>query len=342
MKKKKIFLLAALAGLVFAGCNKTPDVSLTLPAEKMPEGNEGENCTLRIRVQAPDTKTALLQTDDNAIANLQVLVFRENGSLDIYAQADGDELTLQCTSGNREIFAFVNTTSLADIRSTSELGDFTFNLGDSSPTALPMYGHIDQAINTYTSVLSIDVYRMVCKIILKEVVINLPDSYNDALLDIRRVFLSNAVSGIKLDSTITNWANKISYKEEISAMLSDDEPNPGDWEMSATDSQTLNRVFYAFANDTETDSQSVTWTPRFTRLVLQCSISDDAGPLGYSPCYYPVPLPDLKANHCYIINRYTVRRGGLQNPYDDPTLLDNSLEIIVKDWDQTHQIEENL
>ncbi|MBP5538404.1 MAG: hypothetical protein J6X69_01000 [Bacteroidales bacterium] len=342
MKKKNIFLLAALAGLLFAGCNKTPDVSLALPAERTPESNGEENCTLRIRVQSPDTKTALAQTDDNAITNLQVLVFRENGSLDIYAQADGDELTLQCTSGNRDVFAFVNTTSLSDIRTTGELGTVTFNLEDSSPTALPMYGHINQPIDIYTSVLSIDVYRMVCKIILKEVVINLPDSYSDALLDIRRVFISNAVSGIKLDSTITRWANKISYNGEIPTMLSDDEPNPGDWEMSTTDSQTLNRVFYAFANDTASDSQSATWSPRFTRLVLQCSISNDAGPLGYSPCYYPVPLPDLKANHCYIINRYTVGRGGLQNPYDDPTLLDNSLEIIVKPWDQTHQIEENL
>ncbi len=341
MKKKNIYLLAALAGLLFAGCSKTPDVSMTPPAEKLLESDEGENCSIHIRVQAPDTKTALAQTDDNAISNLQVLVFRENGSLDIYAQANGDELTLQCTSGKRDIYAFVNTSSLSDICSINELEAFTFNLGDSSPTALPMSGNVSETIHENT-VLSIEVSRMVCKIILKEVVINLPDSYNDALLDIRRIFIANAVSGIRLDGTITHWANKISYNGDVPTMLSEDEPSPGDWELSPIDNQTFNRVFYAFANNTASDSQSAAWSPRYTRLVIQCALSNEMGALGYSPCYYPVPLPDLKANHCYIINRYTVSRSGLQNPYDDPSLLNTSLEIIVKNWDQTHQIEENL
>lgn len=342
MKKKNIFLLAALAGLLLAGCNKTPDASLTLPTETMPESNEGETCTVRIRVQAPDTKTSLEQTDDNAISSLQVLVFRENGGLDIYAQSSEDELTLQCTSGNREIYAFVNTTSLSGILTLSELEAFTFNLADSSPTALPMQGHITQAINANTSVLSVEVYRMVCKIVFKEVVTNLPDSYNDAYWDLQRIFLTNAVSGIRLDGTISNWSNKLSFNGEIATLLSDDVPQAGDWEMQPTDNYVHNKVFYAFANNTGSDSCSDTWSPRYTRLVLQCSLYDDDGYLGYNPCYYPVPLPDLKANHCYIINRYTAGRGGLQHPYDDPTLLNNSLEIIVKNWDETHEIEENL
>ena len=322
------------------GCHKTPFENTLSP--EYPAGfPEEKPCQIRVCIDTPAAKVAAADVDESRIASLQVLVFRENGFLENYGSASGSSLSIDCTSGPKTFWAFANTASLSGIRNLDELNAFTFSLNTVSPDALPMRGCRQALISTHSE-LNIEVSRMVCKIELKDVVTRMAAAWSDARLNFSKMYLTNAVSGITLDGSIQRWANKMLFTNDCPSLTLETSPSPFAWQMGATDSLRFSRVFFALANPTEEDNLSTNWSPRFTRLVLEGSISQDGGDTLLEDVYYPIPIANLQANHRYIINRYTIIRPGLDSPGADARLLETDFSVTVKDWDETHTIYESL
>ena len=334
MKKKNIYLLAALAGLLFAGCNKTSPVSGSILNPES-ETEVESIAQLTVRVGTSHTKTGIT-VEEESISNLQVLVFGMDGKLESYGQDDNSEVSLSCTVGPKKIFAFVNTPSLETIHDTTALYNHPFSLPNIEEGVLPMKGRVQTTLSGNEN-LTILVERMVCKIILRNISISPSVSFPDARLEIDKIYLANAANTVNLKGNISQWANPLTFAEGCSPLLYDVfQPVP----LSVVGSQTVNKVYYAMPNLTETDSFSEEWSPRYTRLVLHAEFYD--GEYQIRNGHYPIPLAGLRANNCYVIESYTVTRPGLEHPYEDGSKLTEGITIRVVDWEENEPIVESL
>ena len=341
MKTTFFPLLAACVTMGLCGCQKsTPETPQTLPAGAA-ENSPGHPCQICVRVETPLSKVAAAAVQESRVASLQVLVFRPDGIRELYASSDESSLTLECTVGSKIFWAFTNVPSLQSAGSLDELASFVFPLSAVTPDALPMKGSCQTIISQHGS-LNIEVSRMVCKIVLNDVLTRLGTAWEGKHLNFSRIYLTNAVSGTLPDGSIQSWANKIQYAGECSAVVAENSPSANAWQMDATDSLRFARVFFAFPNPTEADSFSASWSPRYTRLVLEGALTESNGDAILENVYYPIPIANLQANHCYVVNRYTIFRPGLDTPGADPSLLNTEVSVTVKDWDATHTINEHL
>ncbi|MBO7509771.1 MAG: hypothetical protein J6T35_01180, partial [Bacteroidales bacterium] len=327
MKKKKIFLLAALTGLVFAGCNKTQVVNDATPLRETASTPTGPLSQLTVRVGTTQTKTGIT-VEEEAISNLQVLVFGTDGKLEAYGYNDDSEVSLMCTMGSKKIFAFVNTPSLETIHDTTALYNHPFSLTNIEEGTLPMKGRVQTTLSGNDN-LTIRVERMVCKIILKSISTLSSESFPNARLEIDNIYLANAVNAINMKGNISQWANPITFTEGCSPLLYDlYRQTP----LTIIGTQATNKVYYAMPNPTETDSFSEEWCPRHTRLVLYAHFYDGENLIRSG--HYPIPLAGLKANNCYVIESYTVTRPGLEHPYEDGSKLTEGITIRIVDWEE--------
>ena len=330
MKKKNIFFLAVLAGLMLVGCNKTRPVNGTLTPLETDATPSGPLSQLTVRVNTSHTKTGIT-VDEEAISNLQVLVFGTDGNLEAYGYNDDSEVSLACTMGSKIIFAFVNTPSLEAVRDTTQLYDTAFSLSDISAGTLPMKGRLATTISGSDN-LSIVVERMVRNISLIAV-----NGYSNARIEIDTIYLANAVNAINMNGNITEWANPLRFSEGCSPLLYDlYQPVP----LTIDDASAPDNIYYAMPNPTETDSFSDEWSPRYTRLILHARFYDGESLIRSG--YYPIPIAGLKANNCYIIESYSITRPGLEQPYEDGSKLTEGITIRVADWEENDLIYESL
>ena len=330
MKKISLILFAALS---LAACQK----SAPSPVQTSVSIESPEKILMHIQVESAGSKL-LIPGDESQVNDLQILIFGDDGKLETYARESGSELSLECTSGMKDIYAFVNTLSLDRIAKSSELSGTVFSLDDASPSHLPMQGFIRQNILNNGN-LTIEVKRMVCKISLREILTSFPEVYTDARLEIEKVYLTNAVSAIGGSGNIREWANMLYEQNDYSGLLCDDYGEERKVIGGAEDG-IMGNTFYAFANATQEDSCEEVWSPRFTRLVIEGSFIN--GNEMIRRCYYPIPIGPLLANHSYVVNRYTISRPGLSSPTDNPQLLNSGISVTVKDWEEIHEITERL
>lgn len=339
---KQKFLCFAMNRFLIKSCLLLTSTLFTSIAcqswEKPPQSTSAkENYQLVIRATSVLSKAALPDSDDQAIRDLQVLIFRKDGALDAYEQATGDELQIQCTPGESQIYVFANTTSLARVKNKGELEQFSLVLTDSSPQSLPMWGVKNMYVGANCQI-DISLERLVCKIVLKKIVCDLPSAYQNAKLRFDKAYLTNAPEQYTIQGEIVSWANRLQYQSEGGLLLAD-ELNPDNHTLASQDSRIFDRVYYCFPNPTAQDSHSESWSERFTRLVLEGHLIDNGKEI---KCYYPIPIGPLKANHCYIVEQYKLTRIGLEHTWDNPQLLQPDLDIRVLDWYETHRITENL
>ncbi len=335
MKKKNIFLLAALAGLMLLGCNKTRPVNGTIAPLETGSTPSGPLSQLTVRVSTTHTKTGIA-VEEEAISNLQVLVFGTDGNLEAYGYNDDSEVSLACTMGSKIIFAFVNTPLMESVRDTVQLYNTPFSMSDISEGTLPMKGRLKTTISGNDN-LSIVVERMVCKIILRNVSVAALSGYSDARIEIDTIHLANAVNTINMNESISDWDNPLCFSDGCSPLLYDIfQPVP----LTIVGTQAVDKVYYAMPNPTESDSFSDEWSPRYTRLVLHAQFYD--GEYLIRSGYYPIPIAGLKANNCYIIESYSITRPGLEQPYEDGSKLTEGITIRVADWEENEPIVESL
>ena len=315
MKAKLLYAAAAFAAVCTVSCRKDIVVNDSISATGTTELTVGISGTL--------TKSSTITDDDEIKVNtLQIFVFRGD-ALDAYASAENvKEVTLNCTNGERTVYALVNAPDMSTISSRSALLASRSNLNNYPDHGFEMIGSKDITL-PQTSSVTVDVSRIVSRIVLKKVTRNFTSkALADLEFKIDEVYILNVAGDVNygLDGDPESWHNARRYDGTLPEITYDD----SDAGIVNDNYCPLNYRYYAYPNDSE-DSTKDEWCPRRTRLVLKTT-------LGGKVYYYPITLPELEPNKSYEIENLTITRPGSDNPDIPVTFQDATFEINVLPW----------
>lgn len=316
MYRKLIYAVAALAVTCVVSCKKDMMVAEDTSSDSgVTELTVGINRSLT-------KSTTITDGDEVKINSLQVFVFRDD-ALDAYASVENlSEVTLSCTKGERTVYALVNAPDMSHISSKKVLLATRTSLSNYPEYGFEMIGSKDVVL-PQTSTITIDVTRIVSRVVLKQVTRNFT---TPALMDLEfkidEVYLLNVADDITyaLTGTSEYWINAGCYDGSLPE-LTHDSP---ELNIENEDYRPLNYRYYAYPNDSE-DSIDENWCPRRTRLVLKTS-------LGGKVYYYPITLPELEPNKSYEIENLTITRPGSDDPDEPVTFQEATFNINVLPW----------
>lgn len=316
MYRKLIYAVAALAVTCVVSCKKDMMVAEDTSSDSgVTELTVGINRSLT-------KSTTITDGDEVKINSLQVFVFRDD-ALDAYASVENlSEVTLSCTKGERTVYALVNAPDMSHISSKKALLATRTSLSNYPEYGFEMIGSKDVVL-PQTSTITIDVTRIVSRVVLKQVTRNFT---TPALMDLEfkidEVYLLNVADDITyaLTGTSEYWINAGCYDGSLPE-LTHDSP---ELNIENEDYRPLNYRYYAYPNDSE-DSIDENWCPRRTRLVLKTS-------LGGKVYYYPITLPELEPNKSYEIENLTITRPGSDDPDEPVTFQEATFNINVLPW----------
>ncbi|MBR5833944.1 MAG: hypothetical protein IKY48_05145 [Bacteroidales bacterium] len=325
----RFFVKAAVAAVCvmagFASCQK--DVVEEISAQEM--------ATLEISVPVEQTKV-VGGADEAGVDNCQVFLFNDQGVLEAYASKDSKEIPISCTMGSKTVAVLVNAPAITDIKSLTQLRAKQSLLTHNTAESFVMQGLVSVNINTTKNVkIEVPVARMVAKVELASVVTSFEIAqYQNAEFKVSSVYLINVAADAKYFSTSapTLWYNQRAYvSTDENALLYDDMEGV---KVSSSEPYAAKNAFYAYPNPTGADSYSGSWTPRRTRLVVQATLDGQT-------YYYPVTLPALESNKRYEV-RLTITRPGSYNP---DTVVDKfaaTVNVTIKDWEETEPVTEEI
>ena len=316
MYRKLIYAVAALAVTCVVSCKKDMMVAEDTSSDSgVTELTVGINRSLT-------KSTTITDGDEVKINSLQVFVFRDD-ALDAYASVENlSEVTLSCTKGERTVYALVNAPDMSHISSKKAMLATRTSLSNYPEYGFEMIGSKDVVL-PQTSTITIDVTRIVSRVVLKQVTRNFT---TPALMDLEfkidEVYLLNVADDITyaLTGTSEYWINAGCYDGSLPE-LTHDSP---ELNIENEDYRPLNYRYYAYPNDSE-DSIDENWCPRRTRLVLKTS-------LGGKVYYYPITLPELEPNKSYEIENLTITRPGSDDPDEPVTFQEATFNINVLPW----------
>lgn len=316
MYRKLIYAVAALAVTCVVSCKK--DMMVTGEVS-----SDSGTTELTVGISRSLTKsTTITDGDEVKINSLQVFVFRGD-ALDAYASVeDLSEVTLSCTNGERTVYALVNAPDMSHISSKTSLLATRTSLSNYPEYGFEMIGS-KEVVLPQTSAITIDVTRIVSRVILKNVTRNFTTpALADQEFTIDEVYLLNVADDITyaLTGTSEYWINAGLYDGSLPELTHDNTEanivNGNYW--------SLNYRYYAYPNDSE-DSTDDNWCPRKTRLVLKTT-------LGGKIYYYPITLPELEPNKSYEIENLTITRPGSDDPDKPVTFQEATFNINVLPW----------
>ncbi len=338
--KKTILVLASSLSMFLSACNDSNIEPLILTR------NEAD-CALNISFdeeQGINTKvmgTSLAK--ESKIQNVQIFVFRKDtdGAIDaskyesVKEGATFDRMELNCTSGEREIWAIVNSskdyTSDPAIGNKKTLLAQLATLDQLAPDKLLMIGSVSKSLNPGSANATVPVKRTCAAVVLCSIVNKMESLYYQQAgrFTIKDIYLVNVPAKINLEQSMaassladTDWWAKMNVEKK--ALIYDGNSYPLAYNAEYKESH----VFYSFPNNCESKTGG-SWSPRATRLVIEAEYDDGTG--SKKLCYYPITLSKLEANKRYEV-KLTIKRIGSTSP-DKPVEF-NSLSglIEVVDW----------
>ena len=221
---KKILLFAAVAASVLslAGCKKDGK-SVDTPVV------ESQAVRLTVGIQGSKTKVTGVTSNSTAseakVNSIEVLIFKDNGAtLDGYAKVSADaqtpnpnSVTVDCTAGEREIFAVVNAPVALHLELVSKKSDLLSKVAvlANEISNFQMIGSTTANLKQDTAI-NVDVYRHAARIVLKSIKNSLPNDTQAAAFTIKAVYLSNVAGtvdfGHSASFNIQTWYNKRGYQ----------------------------------------------------------------------------------------------------------------------------------
>ncbi len=345
--KKTILMLASGLSMLLCACDKT--LSDTFGASVSNEG-----CVLNVNFDdGADIATkavGVTEENESTIQNVQIFVFRsdEGGTLDAcgYRQLDGQDfsnMSLNCTTGSREVWAIVNSavdyTKDASVGSKDALLAKSASLADCAPDKLLMIGSLPpQTIGAGSKDVTVPVKRACASVVLKSITndIQAPVYQSSGRFKIKDIYLLNVPARINIAGTVKasslaegDWWAKMGVEKK--SLIYDGRTESL---LEYGSKYETRHVFYTFPNNCEPKSGSP-WVARATRLVIEASYNDGKV---WHDCYYPITLYDsvhktgLDANKRYEVN-LTIKRPGSTNP-DKPVEFNTMLgHIEILDWE---------
>lgn len=310
-------MFAVIAVFAFAACEKNDVNDIVSNAEKI---------TLQVSVPLSETK-ATGTLNEGKVNDYQVFVYSgRTGLLEAYSCSEKSEVTISCTTGPKEIVVLANAPKLDALVKFSDMKVAKSSLADNSIGHLVMEGQKTVEL-TASSKVEVSLKRIVAKIRLVKVETDFEiEAYNSLDFELVSAFLINVPADktyLSSSSDPSMWYHKRDFDKShpCSELLYD---NLGNFNLQHDGEYNISHTFYSYPNPATSDSYSSTWSPRFTRLVIEAL-------LGGVKCYYPIPLPELKQNTAYDVS-LTVKRPGTSGPDDNMEKPGAIFSIKIIDW----------
>ncbi len=289
-------------------------------------------------------------SDEQTVNDIQLFVFDNGtGRVDaVYHQAglisgttSFSSPAISCTAGDRTVFAIVNSpedlTTGTQVRTLSDLRNKTFSIDSQAGNFFTMTGSASVTLSPGTATVHITVSRLVSSVVLSRVENRLVAPYSGCSLNLTGAFLLNVPGVQNLDGSISasspaspasSWRGWYSRQTtgSVSALLSE---NISAVAVPFGESHREPHTFYSFANDvcvSSADGKSKS----NTILVVECSIDG-------VPCVYPIYLPELVANHRYLVG-LTIEHLGTDpsEPWRRINISQASVNIVINEWEDVN------
>ncbi len=325
--KSKLFC-AALAVIGIAACS-----------EKIEDGPSPEK-TVNVGLSVScDKATKVADASGEAVVNdFQVFVFGENDRLEAYKKVKGkSSLNLGLFPGFKKVHVLANAPVYTGITSHRDLYTKVSYLKDNEPGSFVMEGYDTLTVGKEDISRELSASRLVSRVSLIKVENKLDSVYGNLGFVLSRAYLTNIAADRRYSAeghpapAPTLWYHMMEYvgADGISALAMADYGNEI---IAKSKSYSTPQHFYCYPNPTAQDSLKDTWSPRFTKLVVEVK-------LGSELYYYPVPLGELEQNTAYQVS-LSVTRPGSKDP-DVPYNPDSgTFDIKVVDWSPGAHIDE--
>lgn len=316
--RKSFFVLVAVA---CCACSK----GVVSPSDVKEEVVE-----LSFSVPVAASKVSGLVAED-AVVSLQVFVFGEDGQVQSSGVADGNSLTLTCSTGEKEIAAVVNATTLEGVNDLDGLKERMADFGDNALEHFVMSGLKSEELTASGSV-EIPVSRCVSKVTLSSVKRDFKlEQHKTMDFELLSVFLTNVpeqtglFKPLQSDALINEGVSDMEIiKVSGGDLLYDDLDELPVAQGEAAD---VGNFLYCYPNILADPAR-----PAY--LVLQTR-------LGSGVYYYSVGLPQMEANKCYSVS-LTVTMPGSLTP-DVPVKKEDAVfSVDVAEWAANIDVNETI
>lgn len=330
--KVKIFCAAMLASALLA-CEKNGNYL---------SDDIKETASLEVLFVTEETKASGAGgNEEKAVSDYQVLVYdMSSRMLEAYATPDPSAVSvnMQCTTGPKEVVVLANAPDASAIVSYDALLRTRSRLADNGIGRLVMEGHAPADLSAAGGTVTIDVRRIVSKVVLDAVNVDFESDAYDAMdFILKKVYLTNVAgdrSYLTDNADPSLWYNQVvrSQSPEVDAMVYDEMTGIN---LKESKTYTVKHHFYCYPNPYVEDTFSPDhWSPRPTRLVLEAV-------LGGVQYYYPISLPELKQNTRYHVTLNIVRPGAT-SPEQDMDKYAVSFKINIEEWKGPENITESI
>ena len=373
MKKNHfIFSVAILAAFCAVSCNKSHPGS-----DLLPEQQEASYGNVRISLNtSADQATKVLSSSavETRINSVQVFIFnkasgkRETDRFENVSGNVSDSYTMTLTSltGEKVVWAVVNSPRITHVGTLDELKQKVSDLGENSAVNLLMSGFNDNVLVLETNAnvasqqnvvtdASIDVTRLAARISLNAVTVDFTNTdLENATFTVTGLYLKNVVGKSRIDGSgidmtqAANWYNMSNQAGVTSApaaiqAITKDMPLTLNCNSSGT-ATAVGYAWYVYPNATtagqDTNAAGVT-VPRRTRLVIKAHLGGTSvGGALNEDTYYVFTIPEIKRNNAYSITSLKITmRGKPNDDTDEPTNSGQvSATITVQDWDSNDSL----
>lgn len=339
---KKIFYLFAAAAIIAAAASCNKDDSA--PAKTVDDGM----VNLKVAVTAPAATKATVAgtTDENKINNIQIFVFKLNGSDYVYeasAKANAASLDITVTSGTKTVIALVNeaTDYTAEQERASIYAKVTA-LKENARNDFRMVGEKEQLVDATHATVAVPVNRVAARVRVNGITNNLLNGFDTKSVKVVRAYLTHvadntdytrvaantdwyAEAGINTEldhagAAVSVAAEKTAVNDLVYQALA----TPADLASGATYSTPF--VLYAYPHD---------GTVKKTHLTVEMEIDGN----NYT---YVIELPAIVGNHSYEVNDLVLKNLGnpsdgddtIENEEDNPiTPVDATFSVQVQEWE---------
>jgi hypothetical protein len=268
---------------------------------------------------------------EDAVNDLQIFVFGNDGLLQAYGHSESDELTLTCSTGEKRVAALVNAPAAGSVVNEETLKNLVSSFSDNSLGDFVMSGLEGKTIEKGGKV-TVPVSRLVSKVVLNSVRNDFQlQQHRDMDFKIKSVFLTNAAKDRKYlsASSPSEWYNKgVSDMSQIIAQA-------GTLMYDASGSSRIaygttyksDCFLYCYPNPKSAGSAP-------TYLVVEAT-------LGQTVYYYPVALPAMESNKCYSVT-LTVCSPGSSSPDVPVEKMDALFDVQVLPWSENVSVNETI
>jgi len=354
---KTLFKMIAVSAAVLsmASCQKMFNSNSSV-------NGDGEQCQLFVDFSGAETKVpGLNDSFEKNIKDVQVFVFNKaTGKIDASIHQSGLDAngtyamtkSLNCTRGEREIWALVNAPvnhvdgdAANRISTIDQLKAVSTRLVDNSSDALVMVGSEVKTLAADTESVNVKVSRVCAAVVISSIKneMGVPAYQLDGKLKITGAYLLNVPNTQRYDlttkaSTLENgyWISpgkKTSAAAELK-LTSDTYPS-GEQQLNYGSAFDNKSTFYAYPNDA-TAAPAATWTQSATVLVVEALVDGQ-------PCIYPVRLGVLQSNYKYAVSLTIKHIGGdPEEPWKKIEFTNLGASISITDWTTGAAINENI